>query len=230
MNHETVQAIDRRKRTRAPLAGMLAVLIASTLAAGCTFLRPTPDTSRYFALSSTDSLPPPPPERRRPDIHIGLGPISLPGYLDAQGIVRSGSGGSLDYIPGAFWAEPVSDGFARALLYRTEARIGTSHGVAFPWYSTTRVDLKIPVNVLRFEATADGRAVLVARWSVERTSDGKVVASAQSVFEENAGSDPAAIVDALSRCLDNLAEAIAQGATGAAAPVAGAGDSGRLPR
>lgn len=216
----------RRARSDAPVTRVLAMLIAGVLAAGCSFLRPAPDNSRYFALSSTDSLPAAAPERRRPDLHLGLGPIRLPGYLDAQAIVRSGSSGSLDYIPDAFWAEPLSKGFARALLYRTEARAGTTHGVAYPWYSTTRVDVRVPVDVLRFEATSDDRVVLVARWSVERTGDGKIIAGDHSVFEESVTSDPAVIVDALSRCLDRLAEAIAVGVTGAAPSSAPADPAG----
>jgi uncharacterized lipoprotein YmbA len=200
----------RTKRSRRARGGLV---LAMSLACGCSFLRAAPDTSKYFALSSTADSSVAVSDTKRPDVHFGLGPISLPGYLDAQAVVRAGAGGSVEYIPHAFWAEPLSDGFARALLYRTETRIGTPHGVAFPWYSTTRVDWKIPVNVLKFEATADGRAILVARWSVERASDGAIVAGAQSSFEESAGSDPALIVDALSRCVDRLADAIAQGVT-----------------
>jgi uncharacterized protein len=182
-------------------------LAATVLAAGCSFLQPAPDHSRYFVLSSAEATPV--QSHDRPDIHLGLGPVKLPGYLDTQNIVRTGAGGSVDYLPDAFWAESLNDAFARALLYRTSARIGTSYCVAYPWYSTTRVDYKVPVDVLRFEATSDGRAVLVARWSVEREATGTMIASTESVLEETAGSDPAIVVDALNRCIDRLADAIA---------------------
>jgi len=238
MNTNAFASLDRggRARTKATVA-VAVVMLAVTLATGCSILRAAPDKSRYFVLSSTDAAAAAAPARARSDIHFGLGPVKLPGYLDTQALVRSNAGGSIEYVPNTFWAEPISDGFARALLYRTGARIGTPHAVAFPWYSTTRVDWKVPVDVLRFEATVDGRAVLVARWSVTRVSDGKVVAGAESVFEETAGDDPVLIVDALSRCVDRLADAIATAVTGSAAFAApavkspsGPGDSGRLPR
>lgn len=193
----------RSRRARAA-----ALLAACALAAGCSILRAAPDTSRYFVLSSTtpgDDAP----SRGRADLRFGLGPIKLPGYLDAQALVRSGEGGVLEYVPGAFWAEPVREGFSRALLHRTAARLGTSQAFAYPWYATAKLDWKVPVDVLRFEATTDGRAVLVARWGIEPVGASGASASTESTCDEAAGSDPALVVDALSRCVDRLADAIA---------------------
>lgn len=185
-----------------------AMLVAIAALPGCSILgKPEPDTSRYFVLSS-ESATTDASAVRHSDIHFGLGPIKLPGYLDTQGLVRIGSG-TVEYVRNAFWAESLTTGFPRALLFRTGARIGTTHAVAFPWYSTTRVDWKVPVDVLRFEALGDGRAVLVARWSVERTADGVVVAGTQSSCEQTGGADPALIVEAMSRCVDQLAGKIA---------------------
>lgn len=220
MNTLAHRFLPRWNRVRtAQSAALVAAVIAMSLLGGCSILRAGPDDSRYFVLSSMDATAAASPGRTRADIHFGLGPVKLPGYLDTQALVRSAPNGSIDYIPNAFWAEPLSDGFSRALLYRTGARIGTTHGIAFPWYATTRVDWKVRVDVLRFEATTDGRAVLVARWAVVRASDGQTVAGAESVFEETAGSDPVLVVDALSRCVDRLAETIAAAVT-AHAPAA----------
>ncbi len=189
-------------------ARMAVVAGLAVALAGCALLRPAPDESRYFALPSTATSTTD-PVQARPDLHFGLGPVQVPEYLDTQSIVMSGTGGAIEYVPHAFWAEPVAKGFERALRYRISARLGTSHAVAFPWYATTRVDWKVPIDVLRFEATTDGRAVLVARWSVGRTSDGRLVAGDQFSCDETAGTDAAALVDALSRCLDRLAGEVA---------------------
>jgi len=216
MNTNSLAPFDRGGSGRASMWALRAVL-ALLLVSGCSVLRPEPDESRHFALASIHDSPGSAPSAKRSDIHFGLGPVKLPGYLDTQALVRSSAAGSLEYVANAFWAEPLGAGFARALLYRTGSRIGTAHAVAFPWYSTTRVDYKVPVDVLRFEATNDGRVVLVARWSVARASSGEVLAGAESVFEETAGDDPVLIVDALNRCVDRLAEAIATGVTTATA-------------
>lgn len=203
-----------------------AMLVLST--AGCAgILAPEPDKSHYFVLSSegTSSVQP----GKRGDVWLGLGPVKIPGYLDTQNIVSSNANGSIQYVRNAFWAESLGDGFTRALLYRTATRIGTAHATPFPWYRATRVDWKVPVDVLRFEATSDGRVVLVARWTVHRTKDGAVVAGAESVLEEQAGGDPALVVDALSRCVDRLADAIAA-AVVRASTSAGPDDSAASPR
>jgi hypothetical protein len=210
-------------------SGLVAAILVALLTTGCSFLKPVPDTSRYFVLVSMQGSSAAAPARTSHDVHFGLGPVKLPGYLDTQRVVRTDNSGGMEYVPDAYWAEPVAGAFVRALLYRTGARIGTTHGVAFPWYSSTRVDWKVPVDVLRFEATADGRVVLVARWSVARATDGLVVAGAESVFEETAGSDPALIVDALSCCVDRLAEAIAEAVTSRAVGAAVKGASATAP-
>ncbi|HEY2776181.1 MAG TPA: PqiC family protein [Candidatus Binatia bacterium] len=208
-----------KHRTRLRYLRSCVVLLAVLAAGGCTLLKPAPDKSRYFVLSSLQANAGA-PAATHPEVRIGLGPVNLPGYLDSQGLVRTGDG-TVEYVHDAFWAEPLASAFPRALLYRTAARIGTTNAVAYPWYSTTRVDWKIPVDVLRFDALADGRGVLVARWRVERTSDGAVVAGSQSSFEEAGGSDAAQVVDALSRCVDHLADTIAGAVIGAAsAPAA----------
>lgn len=238
------RATDAFPRRARALASLLAALVAVAGGAGCSILKAAPDNARYFVLSSTtttaataepgssDAASPAAraPGHQRPDVHFGLGPIQLPGYLDTQSLVRTDASGRIQYVRDAYWGEPLADGFARALLHRTGARVGTSHAVAYPWYSTTRVDWKVPVDILRFEATGDGRAVLVARWSIERTSDNLVVAGGHSVFEETAGEDAVLIVDALNRCIDRLADDIATTLTGPAAVAAAEGDKGRVPR
>lgn len=213
-HEECASAVTRAGRARrAPRrlhAAAAALVAACALVAGCSILRAAPDQSRYFVLSSTTAADAT-PSRGRADIRFGLGPVKLPGYLDAQALVRSGPDGVLEYVPHAFWAEPVREGFARALLHRTAARVGTSQALAYPWYSTAKLDWKVPVDVLRFEATTDGRAVLVARWGIEPLAGGAPSSSTETTCDEQAGSDPGLVVDALSRCVDRLADAIAAG-------------------
>jgi uncharacterized lipoprotein YmbA len=198
---------------------LASLAIATGLVCGCSVLgKPAPDASRYFVLASTDPDTAAARGRSLAGVHFGLGPVKMPGYLETQSLVRSGPGGSVHYVPTAYWAEPLAPGFSRALLHRTGTRLGSTHGVAYPWYSTTRIDWKVPVDVLRFEATADGHAVLVARWSVQRGSDSAAVAGAETVCDESAGADPAQIVSALSLCVDRLAEDITAGLAAAAEP------------
>lgn len=189
-------------RSRRALAiGALCVACAT----GCFSLKAPPDTSRYFVLGNEGAATLAP----RSEVRFGIGPVTMPSYLEGQKLVRRSGPHAVEYVPGAFWAEDLGPSFARTLLHRTGALLGSAHGVAFPWYSTTKVDWKVPVDVLRFEAVAGGGAVLVARWSVQSVATGRTVAFAESAFEEAGGADPAQMVDALGRCVEKLAATLA---------------------
>ncbi len=193
---------------RVRLATALAAALVSA-AAGCSLLgKPVPDASRYFVLS-LDGSSVAASAAKRSDVHFGIGPVTLPNYLDAQSLVRTNDANAVEYLRDAYWAEPLSASFPRVLLHHVSTRLGSMHGVAFPWYGTTRVDWRVPVDVLRFEATTAGKVVLVVRWKLERASDGSLVAGGESRFEEEAGPDAAAVARGLGACVDRLAATIA---------------------
>ncbi|HYC55881.1 MAG TPA: PqiC family protein [Candidatus Binatia bacterium] len=192
------------------LAALLArpafpVLLTITLAlAGCGFsLAPTPDPTVFFVLSPVESAE---PQRQQSSIHVGLGPISLPEYTAETKIVRRTGEASVDYIPMAQWAEPVEDGFSRALLQDLIGHLGSPYVVMYPWYATRELNLSIPVNVVRFETAHDGSAVLTARWRVEEISTRRLIVSRESrIVEPAAGPGTDAVVAALNRAIDRLA-------------------------
>ena len=110
--------------SRATLCSALVVL----LLAGCAHT-PKPN---YYVLSGprevTNSA-----VRNGPP--IGLGPITLPDYLDRPQIVTRASDSRLALSNEHRWAEPLAASFSRALLAHLEQALPTQHIVLHPWRS-----------------------------------------------------------------------------------------------
>ena len=90
---------------------MRCALLALTLvAAGC--LSPRADVSTFFLLTSAEA-----PGAVGPPLGgtLGLGPVTLPGYLDRSELVTRLSDNQVAVSPTARWAEPLRDNVLRAL-------------------------------------------------------------------------------------------------------------------
>lgn len=65
------------------------------LVSGCSLLSPEPDPSRFFVLTAT--TPGEASPTTRGDLVVGVGPTSIPGYLDRNEIVTRISPDELRY-------------------------------------------------------------------------------------------------------------------------------------
>lgn len=179
-----------------------ALLAACVLASAC--LGPRPDPSAFFLLSPaaapTGGAPVP--------VVLGLGPISLPGYLDRPQIVVRVSDHEIALAASDRWAEPLRDLVARTLAENLATLLPASSFVEYPWYPATAPDFGVAVDVRRFEVDVGGTVVLDATWRI--TAAGEVVDRRATRFEEPAdGADRSAAVAAQSRALGALSREIA---------------------
>ena len=114
--------------------GLLICLLVCFIPAGCSFLDPKPDPSRFFALASL-----PRTGQRAQDaagtnaLALGIGPIKFPGYLDRQQFVTRISQNRFAVAENDRWAEPLEENFSRVLsqnlsiLLQTD-RMSLTHG------------------------------------------------------------------------------------------------------
>ncbi|HEX5633725.1 MAG TPA: PqiC family protein [Gemmatimonadales bacterium] len=190
------------------------VLAAALLlgAAGCLSLKPQPDPARFYVLSATV----PEPSARQPGTLVGLGPVTVPGYLRASQLVTRYGPNELDLHETARWGEPFGTMAARVLLDDLERALGAEQGVLYPWTRTLAPSPVIEVAFERFERDSAGAAILDARWRVRAGGTARTGATSLVEPAEGVGNDAA--VAALSRALGRLAEEIAA----AARPVAAA--------
>ena len=177
------------------------------LSAGCALLHPGPDRSRYFTLTASSNADAGESKPRR-DLAIGLGPITLPDYLDRPEVVfRVGAN---ELHPWAFdvWAVPLADQFKSTLARDLAVLIDGCEVTTYPWYPRT-FDATVRIDVLRFDVDGDRAARLVVRWAVrdgEGSRDGPV---RESTFSAPlAGNDARDAVAALSAVLGDFSREI----------------------
>jgi uncharacterized lipoprotein YmbA len=135
--------------------------------AGCSFLDPKPDPSRFFALTSL-----PRTAQRAQDaaganaLALGIGPIKFPGYLDRQQLVTRISQNRFAVAENDRWAEPLEENFSRVLSQNLSILLQTDRILASPWQRSQQPIYQVQVEVLRFEPTAEQLVELWGRWSI----------------------------------------------------------------
>lgn len=140
---------------------------------------------------------------------IGVGPVTLPGYLDRREIVTRRGRDEIELGEFDRWSEQLKDGATRvlgedlAILLRTD-RVALPSG-----RGSLPVQYQVIVEVARFEGVAGADVTLEARWRI-LGGDGKELALRRSTVTEVVGAPGyGALVAAMSRALGALGRDIA---------------------
>lgn len=193
--------------TAVPLLRKTWPLMLPLLLVPAACLGPRADPSSYFVLSpaAAPSAGPPPLAAT-----VGLGPITLPGYLARSEIAIRETEHRLAYAATDRWAEPLRDNLARVLGRNLVRLLQPDHLAFHPWYASEGVEYGVAVDITRFEANGDGTSVtLEARWRIESMGSRPVLRHSSVIREESEGMGTEASVAALSRALARLAEDVA---------------------
>ena len=146
---------------------LLICLLVSFIPAGCTFLDPKPDPSRFFALASLPRTDPRAQDTAGTNaLALGIGPVKLPGYLDRQEIVTRVSQNRFAVAENDRWAERLEENFSRVLSQNLSILLQTDRIVAYPWERSQQPTYQVQVEVLRFELNAEQVVELWARWNI----------------------------------------------------------------
>jgi uncharacterized lipoprotein YmbA len=198
--------VIRRTRPLA-LAALAACLAAGLGLAGCAQSQPT----RFYTLSGLaaeagETLPAP-----APDITVGVGPVTLPAYLDRPQLVTRAGSNRMVLADFDSWAEPLDGLFARVLADNLALLLGTDDVLLLPQRRPTPLDYQVEVDVTRFDVDAGGNANLDARWWVYGRRGESLLQSGRSTITEAAPpGDHAAAAAALSRALGAMSTEIAE--------------------
>lgn len=183
----------------------LALTLALLTASGCSLLfRPAAPAPRFYVLTAV-AQPGEIPAGRR--LAFGLGPISLPPYLDRPEMVTRVAPNQLTFDEFNRWSEPLKSNLVHALATDLDTLIGFDLLALYPWYRTTQLDYSAAVVVLRFEPQPSGDAALDARWSISDGHD-QILVNRESHFTRPTSS-PAATAQALSEMVAAMARDIA---------------------
>jgi uncharacterized lipoprotein YmbA len=199
----TVLSTSRPSASAVHAALLLGIVVLA--GGGCSLFRsPTAPPATFYVLTATVEPGEVPPGRR---LTLGLGPITLPPYLNRPEMVRRVTPNQLSFDEFNRWSEPLKDNVVRALGTDLDKLLGIERLVSYPWYNTTQIDYAVEVGILRFEPQPDGQAVLDARWSISN-SHGQPLVNHDSHFEHPAGPPPQSAA-ALSTMVGELARDIA---------------------
>lgn len=117
-------------------------------------------------------------------VAIGVGPITLPKYLDRPQIVTAVSGNQLSQANFDQWGGDLDDNITRVLATNLSYLLGTERVSLYPWKDRAPIDYQITLDVTKFEEGADGNTVLTVFWSIVNPSDGTVLQMHQSTYRD----------------------------------------------
>ncbi len=188
-------------------AGGLLVLASCALLAGCAGVT-TP--TRFYTLSSVVAPPGEAAPAHAPDLALGVGPVTLPEYLNRPQIVTRAGGNRVVLADFDSWIEPLDGLFARTLTENLSLLLGTDEVLQLPERRAMRFDYRVEVDVTRFDIDNSGNAVLDARWRLFRDDQDTLLRGARSTeVEPTTPGDYTADAQALSRALGAMSREIA---------------------
>lgn len=201
MNQAAGHLYQRCRRLRAGLPALFAAAIVGMM--GCSVGGPPPNEYVLGAMPAATATTV--PQTGVPIVEVRR--VELPDYLDTTDILER-KGSQLIPRPTGRWGERLSLGMTRALTASLAARLPNMAVTATP--PLVHPARQVFVDVAAFEPRDDHRVVLVAHWTV---TDGRqtLMAEQASLVEPIEGTDDGAIVAAMSRALDTLADRIAAG-------------------
>lgn len=143
------------------------------------------------------------------DISVGVGPVTLPGYLRRTRMVTRQSDNEVKYLETERWAQPLEESLKYAMVGNLSTLLWSDRVISYPWYATAQPDYSVEVDISRFERRSDGAATIAARWIV-RDADGARLAA--DTFDRVLPADSASIaatVQAQSELVAAMSRAIA---------------------
>jgi uncharacterized lipoprotein YmbA len=178
--------------------------------AGCTPTRPT----SFYTLSTVAERAA--PARSGKGLVVGLGPITLPQYLDRPDIVTREGENQMRLADFHQWAQPLESLLTPIMAEDLFVLLGAEDVIPLPQRREVPLDRAVEVDVNRFEADQAGEVVLDARWRVYEGDDETLLASGRSVVTEQGAPVPdyEAIVAAMSRAVGRVSAEVASAISG----------------
>src|SRR5215471_21468365 len=135
---------------------------------GCPGNAPT----RLYVLTATTDKP----ASTSPEgVAIGVGPITLPKYLDRPQIVTRVAANSLDQANLDQWGGDLNDNITRVMATNLSNLLATDRVSIYPWKDGAPIDYQVTLDVSRFEQDKDGSVVLNVFWSIVNGKDNTVL-------------------------------------------------------
>jgi uncharacterized protein len=180
-------------------------LVAALLGLGACASTP----SRFYLLSTLPASGTVPAAAADRGPVVGVGPITLPKYLDRPQLVTRASRNQLTLGEFDRWAEPLQENFSSVLAENLAVLIPTDHILLNPWPGSATVDYQVRVEVLQFDGWLGGESSFIARWSILDRAEHELVSRKVQLNAPAGGRDYEALVVALNQVIETLSRDIA---------------------
>ncbi len=180
-------------------------LLAAAVA-GCGFLTPRKDPTRFYVLSPLAE-----PTAAGPrGLSLGLGPITVPAYLQRAELATRVGVNEVRYREFDRWAGSLPAQVGTVLAEDLRRVLGADRIVLYPWYSGTALDVIVELQIFRFEPDKDGLVHLLAHWRMRDPVHATDLRAADvDITEKTASADADGAVAGLSGALAQLAGQVA---------------------
>jgi len=143
-------------------------------------------------------------------VRVGVLPIMLPGYLQRrQMVIRYADNVDIEVRDFQRWGEDLGEGMARVISASMTRELKSVRGVALPLRTGAPVDLRVQVEVRRFEGCPEGSVILEALWNVQKA--GEALREGYFRQEGQAGPGMPALVQVQSELVSRLGRDMAGG-------------------
>ena len=193
------------------------VLSLSLLFGGCASLTtPKPDPTRFYVLEPLDKGAPAPDAIYCKGVHLGVGRVELPGYLDTQKIVKFKANNEVFISEFNRWAEPLPGACERVLAANIALLTGVESIETFPWVNPSSHDFEVHTEIQSFQANADNVVMLEVIWRITGARGKEVYHVEISTYAKPSDGSYPGIVSAMSAAWAECSESVARGLVQAA--------------
>lgn len=176
------------------------------ISAGC---RSSPPTKFYTLTALSDETLTQQVSAARGHLSVGIDPVQIPDYLDRPQIVTRSGPNELKRAEYDRWAGSLGENITAVIAENLSLLLTTDNVFPYPWNSSTPVDFRARINIVRLESFAGDHVELKAIWTISSGRENKEVLTKASVFTEPwCGREYETMAAAISRALESLCREI----------------------
>lgn len=149
---------------------------------------------------------------KKTDIAVGIGPVTIPSYLERPEIVLRASDNRMVLTELDNWIEPLESMVPRILADNVAYLLVSDRVFVLPQRRSLSLDYRAEIDVIRFDAASSGNVVLDVQWWIYKSDERRPLRQERTRHVERLPSiaGPADIAAAMSSALGALSQALAE--------------------
>jgi uncharacterized lipoprotein YmbA len=189
----------------------LLIILLSGIISGC--IGGTSQKSVYYVFNPVNA--PLTADSPMADRGIGVGPITVPEFLEGSQIITRQEENLLNINEFHRWADSLKAQITTVMVDNLSAMLNTPNIVVYPWERPFIPEYQLYIDFRQFDGQTAGSITLEAVWSIVDTNDSKRLLTKRTSLVETTNSDGyKAYVTAMNFALEKLSKEIAESVVG----------------